>query len=296
MSRHACGLARMSWPDARPPEGGADAHDPSTARAAAPAATDRDAFVAAMSASRDLHRPWVSPPTTAAAFDRWLERYERDERYEPMLAVRRDDGAIVGFLNLAEMVRGLAPECLPRLRGGRRACRARLHDRGRGARARARVRSAAPASRRGEHPAGQHGLDRARAPLRLRPRGLFGALPQDQRALVRRRALGARAEQWRARGRPSEVATRHVAATPRSARPNGRGGSRRLGRFRDVSPGTEPAVARPPPSRSPCGISSSAIRSRRSTPSTGSRSRSAAARSSACSGPTAPARRRPSAC
>jgi len=71
-----------------------------------PAAADRDAFVAAMRDSRRLHRPWVSPPATAAAFDRWLERAARDERYEPLLAVRREDGAIIGFLNLGEIIRG----------------------------------------------------------------------------------------------------------------------------------------------------------------------------------------------
>lgn len=58
-----------------------------------------------MRASRRLHRPWLTAPTTDAAFDMLLLRV-RDDRYEPLLACRRDDGAIVGFFNIGEIVRG----------------------------------------------------------------------------------------------------------------------------------------------------------------------------------------------
>jgi ribosomal-protein-alanine N-acetyltransferase len=68
-------------------------------------AADRDAFIAAIRASRDLHRPWANPPTTVVAFDAWLRR-GRDERYESMLVCRIEDGAIVGYFNLSEIVRG----------------------------------------------------------------------------------------------------------------------------------------------------------------------------------------------
>jgi len=57
-----------------------------------------------MRASRALHRPWLAP-LTDAGFDRLLARVA-DERHEPLLACRRADGAIVGFFNLSEIVRG----------------------------------------------------------------------------------------------------------------------------------------------------------------------------------------------
>jgi ribosomal-protein-alanine N-acetyltransferase len=67
---------------------------------------DRDPFIAAMRASRKLHQPWIMAPTTTAAFDQRLGRAE-DDRFEPMLACRREDGAIVGFFDVSEIVRGL---------------------------------------------------------------------------------------------------------------------------------------------------------------------------------------------
>jgi len=68
-------------------------------------ARDRDAFVAAMRASRSLHHPWVSPPATTAAFAELLQR-ARTETFEAMLVRRRDDAAIVGYFNLSQIVRG----------------------------------------------------------------------------------------------------------------------------------------------------------------------------------------------
>lgn len=71
----------------------------------APTAADEDRYIAAMRASRTLHGDFVGPTTTPAAFDKLLRRAETD-RFEPMLAFRRDDGAIVGFVNISEIVRG----------------------------------------------------------------------------------------------------------------------------------------------------------------------------------------------
>jgi ribosomal-protein-alanine N-acetyltransferase len=68
-------------------------------------ARDRDAFIAAMRASRGLHRPWVAPPVTREAFDALVAR-ARDEAFEALLACRREDGAIVGQFNLGQIVRG----------------------------------------------------------------------------------------------------------------------------------------------------------------------------------------------
>jgi ribosomal-protein-alanine N-acetyltransferase len=70
-----------------------------------PTPADRDEYLAAMRASRRLHRPWVTSPTTDEAFDRLLTRVE-DERYEPLFVCRRDTGAIAGWINIGEIVRG----------------------------------------------------------------------------------------------------------------------------------------------------------------------------------------------
>jgi ribosomal-protein-alanine N-acetyltransferase len=71
-----------------------------------PTPADRDEFLAAMRASRKLHRPWLQSPITPEAYDRLLAR-AADERYDPMLVCLRDEGPIVGFFNISEIVRGL---------------------------------------------------------------------------------------------------------------------------------------------------------------------------------------------
>jgi ribosomal-protein-alanine N-acetyltransferase len=70
-----------------------------------PAPADRGEFLAAMRASRSFHRPWLTSPDTNEAFDGFLARVE-SERHEPMLVCRREDGAIAGFINISEIVRG----------------------------------------------------------------------------------------------------------------------------------------------------------------------------------------------
>jgi ribosomal-protein-alanine N-acetyltransferase len=70
-----------------------------------PTVDDQDEFIAAMRASRSVHRPWVYMPETPERYIAYLARVQ-DPRYEPFLACRAEDGAIVGFLNLSEIVRG----------------------------------------------------------------------------------------------------------------------------------------------------------------------------------------------
>jgi ribosomal-protein-alanine N-acetyltransferase len=70
-----------------------------------PERTDRDAFIAAMAASAELHRPWVTPPVTAPEFDAWLTRSGRAD-FDANLAVRPEDGAIVGYFNISQIIRG----------------------------------------------------------------------------------------------------------------------------------------------------------------------------------------------
>jgi len=71
----------------------------------APVPDDRAEYFDAMRASRRLHGRWV-PPASDESFDRLL-RCAADERYEPGLVCRIEDGAIVGFINMNEIVRGL---------------------------------------------------------------------------------------------------------------------------------------------------------------------------------------------
>jgi ribosomal-protein-alanine N-acetyltransferase len=71
----------------------------------APTRADEREFVAAMRASRALHRPWLYAPQNPEDFREYLVRALRPST-EFLLACRQQDDAIVGFLNLSEIVRG----------------------------------------------------------------------------------------------------------------------------------------------------------------------------------------------
>jgi ribosomal-protein-alanine N-acetyltransferase len=66
---------------------------------------DREEFVAAMRASLDLHRPWISPPTSAATFEALLKR-RRGEDADLTIVRRASDGAFAGYFDLTQIVRG----------------------------------------------------------------------------------------------------------------------------------------------------------------------------------------------
>ena len=63
---------------------------------------DEAEFLAVVKASRALHRPWVHPPHTAAAFRSYLRR-AREKTFRPLLLVRRGDAAILGAFNLSQI-------------------------------------------------------------------------------------------------------------------------------------------------------------------------------------------------
>jgi ribosomal-protein-alanine N-acetyltransferase len=71
----------------------------------APLESDRAGFIAAMRASRELHEPWLSEIATDEYFDRLLSRVA-DERQDVNLICSAESGAIVGVVNLSEIVRG----------------------------------------------------------------------------------------------------------------------------------------------------------------------------------------------
>jgi ribosomal-protein-alanine N-acetyltransferase len=66
----------------------------------------REAFIEAMRRSHQLHRPWAYPPETAEAYDGYAARCLSDPSFEGHLAIRSDDDAIAGFLNLSQIMRG----------------------------------------------------------------------------------------------------------------------------------------------------------------------------------------------
>ena len=70
-----------------------------------PTESDREQFIAAMALSEELHKPWINDVATDTYFDRLLERVD-DERHDARLVCLLDGGAIVGVINLSEIVRG----------------------------------------------------------------------------------------------------------------------------------------------------------------------------------------------
>ncbi len=70
-----------------------------------PAEADADEFVERVVASRDHLEPFVYASTDVAAFRQWLVRGARPE-IEQFLVCARDGDAIVGFVNLNNIVRG----------------------------------------------------------------------------------------------------------------------------------------------------------------------------------------------
>jgi len=70
-----------------------------------PVAGDAAVFVAAARRSRGLHRPWTAAPDTPAKFVAWIERMSAPANH-PFLVCRRDSDAIVGVVNLSNVVLG----------------------------------------------------------------------------------------------------------------------------------------------------------------------------------------------
>lgn len=67
-------------------------------------AEDREAFVAAVAASRDLHRPWVDPPDVNERFDEWIEHLRRDDQLA-YLVRHVACGDLVGYVTVSNIVR-----------------------------------------------------------------------------------------------------------------------------------------------------------------------------------------------
>ena len=69
------------------------------------AQTDCAEFIAAAAASRQLHGSWVSPPQTEAAFRARLRNKRPPANF--LFAIRRrDNGTLVGYADITNVVRG----------------------------------------------------------------------------------------------------------------------------------------------------------------------------------------------
>ena len=66
---------------------------------------DREAFLAMVRESRDLHRPWTYPPERADQFDDLVSRTVRDD-FKCLAAVLADGGELVGIFTVSQIVRG----------------------------------------------------------------------------------------------------------------------------------------------------------------------------------------------
>lgn len=63
-------------------------------------------FIDAAAASKRLHAPWVSPPLTRRDYDARVARMKAPKDYA-FLVRRRDGGALVGYIDVTNIVRGL---------------------------------------------------------------------------------------------------------------------------------------------------------------------------------------------
>lgn len=70
-----------------------------------PTLRQEEEFLRLARASRRLHRPWVSPPQTAAAYRAYVGRLSKD-RHEGYLVRVQPGGELAGVVNLNEIVRG----------------------------------------------------------------------------------------------------------------------------------------------------------------------------------------------
>ncbi len=66
---------------------------------------DQEEFIALSRASRDLHHPWMTLPTTPADFQAYAAKWD-GETAVSLLVCLRETGAIAGMVNVANIIRG----------------------------------------------------------------------------------------------------------------------------------------------------------------------------------------------
>ncbi|MES9538002.1 MULTISPECIES: GNAT family N-acetyltransferase [unclassified Actinomadura] len=69
------------------------------------ASRDQDEFLDLVNASRELHHPWMSLPSTPEQFQAYLARYSQPDEESVLICVR-GSGAIAGLVNINSIIRG----------------------------------------------------------------------------------------------------------------------------------------------------------------------------------------------
>ncbi|MER5302330.1 MULTISPECIES: GNAT family N-acetyltransferase [Streptomyces] len=67
---------------------------------------DAAEFTARARESRELHRPWLFPPTTDEAYAAYARALTADQTKAGFLVHERADGALAGFININNIVEG----------------------------------------------------------------------------------------------------------------------------------------------------------------------------------------------
>jgi [ribosomal protein S5]-alanine N-acetyltransferase len=70
-----------------------------------PRMADLREFLTAVRQSRNLHRGWVSPPSSPASFRAYLNRTKQDD-FRAFLACNQETGAIAGVITVSQIYRG----------------------------------------------------------------------------------------------------------------------------------------------------------------------------------------------
>ncbi|WP_067795358.1 GNAT family N-acetyltransferase [Actinomadura formosensis] len=69
------------------------------------ASCDEEEFLNLVSASTELHRPWMALPSTPEQYRAYLTRYEQPDEKSVLICVR-NSGAIAGVVNVNSIIRG----------------------------------------------------------------------------------------------------------------------------------------------------------------------------------------------
>ncbi|MFD3694680.1 GNAT family N-acetyltransferase [Streptomyces sp. NPDC058646] len=67
---------------------------------------DGPEFTARVRESRDFHRPWLFPPATVEEYEPWASRLAAGEERAGFLVCELATGAVAGFVNVNNIVRG----------------------------------------------------------------------------------------------------------------------------------------------------------------------------------------------
>ena len=71
----------------------------------APTKESSDEFLILTTTSQNFHHPWVYPATDTRRYRAYLDRIERGNTYG-FLVARREDDAVVGVININDIIRG----------------------------------------------------------------------------------------------------------------------------------------------------------------------------------------------